>query len=82
VWPKASSPGFAKMVCWCQWLMPVILATQEAEIRRIVAPSQLGRKKKGGAGGVAQSVSPEFKPQYRKKKKRWECGRSWCESQP
>jgi hypothetical protein len=26
--------------CW--WLTPVILATQEAEIRRIVVPSQSG----------------------------------------
>jgi hypothetical protein len=25
---------------WCQWLMPIILATQEAEIRRIKAQDQ------------------------------------------
>jgi hypothetical protein len=27
----------------CHWLMPVILATQEAQIRRIVVQIQLGR---------------------------------------
>jgi hypothetical protein len=63
--------------------MPVILATQEAEIRRIVVGSQPGQivheilssqtlpPKK--AGGVAQGVGPVFKLQYckKKKKKRW-----------
>jgi hypothetical protein len=59
--------------------MPVILATQEAEIRRIVVRNQpgqieietLSQKKnlhKKGLGGVAQSVGPKFKPQYHKKK--------------
>jgi hypothetical protein len=28
------------MEAWHQWFIPVILATQEAEIRRIVLPSQ------------------------------------------
>jgi hypothetical protein len=56
------------------WLMPVILACQEAKIRRIVIRSQLGQivlktlsqkhplQKK--AGGVARGVDPEFKLQY------------------
>jgi hypothetical protein len=51
--------------CW--WLIPVILAIQKAEIRRIMVQSQprqivletLSQKK---AGGVAQDVGPEFKP--------------------
>jgi hypothetical protein len=56
---------------------PVILATQEAEIRRIAVRSQPGpivprdpilkipiTKR---AAGVAQDVGPEFKPQYHKK---------------
>jgi hypothetical protein len=60
--------------------MPVILAAQEAEIRRIVAQSlpgqilheTLSRKipSQKGAGGVAQGVGTEFKPQYPKKKKK------------
>jgi hypothetical protein len=54
--------------------MPVILATQEAEIRRIKANSSWDPylKKpitKNWAGGVAQGEGPEFKPQYHKKKK-------------
>jgi hypothetical protein len=55
--------------------MPVILASQEAEIRRIMVQSQplqmvhetLFQKKpitKKRTGGVAQGVGPEFKPQY------------------
>jgi hypothetical protein len=64
--------------CW--WLTPVILPTQEAEIRRIVVQSHpgeivheiLSRKKNPSqkrADGVAEGVGPEFKPQKRKKKK-------------
>jgi hypothetical protein len=60
---------------------PVILATQEAEIRSVVFRSQLGQietlsrrkpsQKRGrGAGGVAQGVGPEFKPQYWEIKKK------------
>jgi hypothetical protein len=57
--------------------MPVILATQEAETRRILVPSQprqiiretLFKKKPSQkkSGGVAQGLGPEFKPQYHKK---------------
>jgi hypothetical protein len=57
--------------------MPVILATQEAEIRRIMVrsqPRQIVCKPLSGkkpitkmAGGVAQGVGPEFKPQYYQK---------------
>jgi hypothetical protein len=57
--------------------MPVILATQEAEIRRITVGSQprqivfetLPQRKPSQkkTGGVAQGVGPEFKPQYGKK---------------
>jgi hypothetical protein len=54
------------------------LSPQEAEIRRIMVPSQLGqivvrpnikKKSQKRAGGVAQGIGPEFKPQYLKKKK-------------
>jgi hypothetical protein len=57
--------------------MPVILAAQEAEIKRITIQSQprqivcetlsLKKSQIKGAGRVAQGVGPEFKPQYRKK---------------
>jgi hypothetical protein len=63
-----------------QWLTPVILATQEAEIRRNVVRSQPGKvvhktlsqknPSQKRAGGVAQGVDPEFKTQYRQKKKK------------
>jgi hypothetical protein len=52
-----------------QWLTPIILATQEAEIRRITVRSQPrqivpSRKKTSQkrAGGMAQDVGPKFKP--------------------
>jgi ribosomal protein L44E len=62
-----------------QRLMPVILAPQEVEIRRITVrsqprqivhktPSQKNPSQKR-AGGVAQGVGPEFKPQYHQKKR-------------
>jgi hypothetical protein len=56
--------------------MPVILAIQEAEIRRIKFQSQPGQivpqdlilknPSQKRAGGVAQGVGPEVKPQYPK----------------
>jgi hypothetical protein len=57
-----------------QWLMPILLAIQEAEIRRITVRSQPGQivpetlSQKNPSqkitGRVAQGVGPEFKPQY------------------
>jgi hypothetical protein len=61
-----------------QWFTPVILATQVTEIRRITVQSQqivlqdpISEKilHKSRAGGVAQVVGSEFKPQYHKKNK-------------
>jgi hypothetical protein len=60
--------------------LPVILATQEAEIRRISIQNQPGQTvcrnlsqktlHKNRAGGVAQGEGPEFKPQYYQKTKK------------
>jgi hypothetical protein len=57
--------------------MPIILATQEAEIRRITVQNQPRQQivfethlEKKRAGGTAQGVDPECKPQYHKKKKK------------
>jgi hypothetical protein len=69
-----------KTFAGCQWLTPLILATQEAEIRRITIqsqPRQIVHKTLSGknpshikkrAGGVASGVGPKFKPQYYKTK--------------
>jgi hypothetical protein len=60
------------------WLTPIILATQEAEIRIITVQSQPEQilhvtlsqnKQTKRTCGVAQGVGPEFKPQYHKKTK-------------
>jgi hypothetical protein len=60
-------------------LTPIILATQEAEIRRIMVQNQprqivhetLSQKNPSQkrAGGGAEGVGPEAKPQYCKKSK-------------
>jgi hypothetical protein len=63
-----------------QWLMPITLATQEEEIRRIAVPSQLRQivpwdpisKKpftQKRAGGVAQGIGPEYHHHQKKNKK-------------
>jgi hypothetical protein len=53
--------------------MPIILATQEGEMRRFGASlgklvhetlSQNKKKSQNRAGGMVQGISPEFKSQY------------------
>jgi hypothetical protein len=60
------------------WCTPIILATQEAEIRRIKVQSQPRQivcntlsllTKKKMADGVPHGVGPEFKPGYLQKEK-------------
>jgi hypothetical protein len=68
-----------KMITRCWWLTPVVLATQETEIRRIAIWRQPGQivletpswkyLTQKSAGGVAQGVGPEIKPQHCKKRK-------------
>jgi hypothetical protein len=42
--PSAAGEGGVESSCWGHgWLMSVILATQEAEIRRIVVQSRWGK---------------------------------------
>jgi hypothetical protein len=58
--------------CHVLVVTPVILATQEAEIRRITVrtqPQQTFQKThhKNRTGGVAQDEGPIFKPQYTEK---------------
>jgi hypothetical protein len=70
-----------KMLPGSGWLTPVILATQEAKIRRISVPSQPGQivpeilflknPSQKRAGGMAQGVGPDWfqtpVPQEKKK---------------
>jgi hypothetical protein len=75
-WPTKLCHWISLLGIWL--LTPVILATQEAEIRRIVVWGQPGQRvdktlswknpSPKRAGGVAPGVGPEFKTQYRKKK--------------
>jgi hypothetical protein len=86
IWPNPHNQKPQKIHGWksgCQWLTPIILATQEAEIKRTAVQSQpreivhktLFRKKKSQkrAGKVAQGIDPELKPQYHRKKKPQNC---------
>jgi hypothetical protein len=67
-----------KARCW--WLTPGILATQEAEIRRIKVwsqPRQIVHEtiswknpSQKSSGGEAQGIGPEFKSRYAKKSNR------------
>jgi hypothetical protein len=64
--------------CWVPWCTLIILATQEAEIRRItdgIQPGQssqdtISKKPTKMVGQVTQGVGPEFKHQYLKKKRK------------
>jgi hypothetical protein len=70
-------PTLKKILAGRWWLMPAIVATQEAEIGRIMILSQpqtntsrdpvLTIPNTKRAGGVAQVASPEFKNRYCKK---------------
>jgi hypothetical protein len=67
-------PFIFQSFCSTSRASPVILATQEAEIRRTTVQSQSGKTvletlsgntlHKNRAGGVTQGEGPEFKPQY------------------
>jgi hypothetical protein len=81
VWVLSSSPStIRKFLAECQWLTPVILASQKAEIRRIEVQSQLGQivhetlsrknPSQKRAYRAAQGVDFEFKSQYCEKKKK------------
>jgi hypothetical protein len=66
-----------KYIVGCWWLTPVILATQEADISRILVQSQPRQivletlsQKKNRASRVAQGDGPEFKPHYHKAKQK------------
>jgi hypothetical protein len=71
-----------KMLSQHWWLIPVILATQNAEIRRIMVQSQPGQvvpgdliskesiTKIGLVKWLKVCVGPEFQPQYRKTTKK------------
>jgi hypothetical protein len=54
----------------CRWLMPVILSTQEAEIRRTAVqtqPEQIVCKTLSRKYSPQKGEGPEFKTQYCKK---------------
>jgi hypothetical protein len=79
VFEKVNAVKKKSFLAGCQWLTPVILATQERDISRIAVQSQpeqivhetLSQKTlhKNWAGGVAQGEGSEIKPQYHEKKK-------------
>jgi hypothetical protein len=50
------------------WLTPIILDTQEAEIRIVCKTLSQKNPSQKRAGGVAPGVGLEFKPQYHKTK--------------
>jgi hypothetical protein len=63
----------------CRWLTSVILAIREAgsqpgQIDLISRPYLKKPYQKNWAGGVAQGEGPEFKPPYRKKKRKENVG--------